>query len=209
MKLPENSGADYAPTPMGQHTAILTRLIDLGTQPGSSKYPDPKRKVLFGWEIPEHRIEFERDGEKVSGPVMHFERWTLSSGQKSIMRQRLEAWRGVPFSDADFGNFDLQTLLGVPALMQITHDPKDGTVYANLTAIMKLPGVKRESWPQPEGELIYVSLEQGEFDRTAFDKLSDRLKEKISTSPEYRSLMGETLPDMPPAEPELEDEIPF
>lgn len=207
MKLPEPNGGDFTPTPAGQHRAVLTRLIDLGTQPGSQMFPNPKRKVLFGWEIPSERIKFVKDGQEHEGPVIHFERMTFSSHENSIMRQRLESWRGRPFTEQEFGTFDLKTLLGVSALIQIAHERKDGKTYANMQVIM-LPPDWKSNPVKAEGETLYLSLEPDEFDQATYERLSDGLRTTIANSPEYQSLMGGEAEKRP--EPrDLEDEIPF
>lgn len=212
MKLPDPSkGGDFTPTPAGQHMAVFTRLIDLGTQPGSQMYPSPKHKVLFGWEIPKERIKYEKDGEVHEGPVIHFERMTYSMHENAIMRQRLESWRGRSFTEDEYKTFDMKTLLGVGALIQIAHEHKDGKIYANLQAIMLPPGGKA-NWPKPEGEFLYLSLDPDEFNQDDFDKLSDNLKSTIERSPEYQRMFGKH-DDMASISfqehDDIEDSIPF
>lgn len=187
MKLPEPTSGDFTPTPAGQHMAVLTRLIDLGTQPGSAMYPRPKHKILLGWEIPAHRITYEKDGQTHEGPVLHFERMTFSMHENAVFRQRLESWRGRPFVDEDFKTFQVENLLGVGALIQIAHEHKDGKTYANLQAIMLPPGGK-ETWPKPEGEIYFLSLDPAEYDPATYEKLSDGLKATIAASPEWQEI---------------------
>lgn len=212
MKLPEPSSGDFTPTPAGQHLAVLTRLIDLGTQPGSQMFPKPKHKVLFGWEIPAQRITYVKDDVEHEGPVIHFERMTFSMHENAVMRQRLESWRGKPFEDADFGNFDMKNLLEVGALIQIAHEKKDNKVYANMQAIMLPPGGK-DAWPKPEGEILYLSLDPDEFDEMTFSSLSDGLKATIERAPEYQAMFDpQRKEDTGPSENPgagLDDEIPF
>lgn len=211
MKLPEpNAGGDFTPTPAGQHNSVLTRFIDLGTQPGSQMYPKPKRKVLMGWEIPGERVKWEKDGQEQEGPVLHYERMTFSTHENAVFRQRLESWRGKPFAQEDWGNFDTKNLLGVGALLQIAHEHKDAKTYANLQAIMLPPGGK-ETWAKPEGPVIYFSLD--EFDEDTFNGLSEGLQETIKKSPEYQ-VMFSHAPAMdegqfPPPQNDMDDEIPF
>ena len=209
MKLPEPNGGDFTPTPSGQHMAVLTRLIDLGTQPGSQMYPNPKRKVLMGWEIPKERIKFTKDGEEHEGPVIHFERMTFSMHENAVLRQRLESWRGKPFSQEDFGRFDMKNLLNVSALIQIAHEHKDGKTYANMQAIMLPPDGKDAV--KPEGEIVYFSLDPDEFNPMDYDRLSDGLKTTIGNSPEYQDIIhGKLDPaDANGAYADIDDEIPF
>lgn len=212
MKLPKNSGGgDFTPTPEGQHIGTLVRLIDLGTQTVESSFGiKQQHKIIMGWEVPEERIKWEKDGEEQEGPIIHFERMTLSAHENSILRQRLESWRGRPFTDADFGNFELSTLLGVPALFQISHTTKGDKTYANMTAIMIPPNMKkREDWPKPETEFIHFDLEN--FNQEVFDKLSEGLQNTIKKSPEYQALFDNKPPVRESENPAewVEDEIPF
>lgn len=210
MKLPSPNGGDFTPTPAGQHMSVLTRLIDLGTQPGSQMYPTPKRKILMGWEIPGHRVTYMKDDVEHEGPVIHFERMTFSMHENAVLRHRLESWRGKPFTEEDFGKFDMKNLLEVGALIQIAHEHKDGRTYANMQAIMLPPGGK-DSWAKPEGEIIYLSLDPEEFDEMTFQGLSDNLRATIANSPEYKRMMGEdpSGDQVPEHRDYDDDEIPF
>ena len=55
------------------------------------------------------------------------------------MRKDLESWRGRPFTDSELEGFDLDNLLSVPAMISVVHNAVQGSVYANVAAIMKLP----------------------------------------------------------------------
>jgi hypothetical protein len=59
--------------------------------------------------------------------------------------------------------------------------------------------------PAPVGETLFFSL--SEFDQAVFDKLSDKIKDKIRMSPEYKSLTGAA-----PAQPDSinpDDDVAF
>lgn len=207
----ESSGGNFTPTPEGQHIMVCSRIIDMGTQPGSAQFPTPKRKIRIFWELPNEKVEYtDKDGNAQSGPVLHSEQYTVSFHEKANLRKTLESWRGSKFTQADFAGppngFHLSKLLGVPALAQIVHDHKDGTTYANLNSIMMPP---KEMFDQYKdciaGERLFFDLDA--FDQGVFDTLSDRVKEKIMSSPEFQRL-NETTP--PPASDQVsEDEIPF
>ena len=208
MILPMPGGGNFTPTPEGQHVGVLTRLIDLGKQTTEGMYGvKTQPKVLFGWEIPEHRVTWEKDGAEHEGPVMHFERMTLSMHENAIMRQRLESWRGRPFTEEEFGKFDMKNLLGIGALFQISHKHDGGRIYANMTAIMLPPGGK-DTWPKPEGEVIHFSL--ADFNNDTFDKLSENLQNTIKNSPEYQQMFDSEKSAPNTENPaEFDDEIPF
>ena len=57
------SGGDFTPAPEGTHIGRCVKVIDLGTQPGSQMYPDPKHKVMVAWELPSELHEY--NGEQL------------------------------------------------------------------------------------------------------------------------------------------------
>jgi len=220
----ESSAGSFTPTPEGQHLMVCSRIVDLGTQPGSAMYPAPKRKIRIFWEIPDERIEIEgEDGTKRDLPVLHSEQYTASFNEKANLRKTLEAWRGKPFTEEDFSGppngFHLSRLIGIPAMAQIVHEHKDGKTYANINSIMKPVKALFDQYKDKiEGERIFFDLD--DFQQAEFDKLSDRLKETIQKSPEYQALFpqggapADDHPNAPGSEmegggPALEDEIPF
>jgi len=185
----ESTGSDFKPTPEGQHIMVCTRVIDLGTQKtefnGETKH---QRKVLITWEIPGERIEV--DGRDL--PVIHSEKYTWSFHEKANLRKHLEAWRGKKFRDEDFSGppngFHIKNVLGVPCYGQIIHEQAtNGKTYANLSSIMAFPG-KRDAWPVPEGDLMFVDLDAPGMDD--FEKLSEYWKNVIKASPEWAEMMN-------------------
>jgi hypothetical protein len=209
MKIPEpTKGGDFAPTPAGQYTAICCRVVDLGTQRTEGQYGVKHvHKVLIGWEIPEVRINVEGEDK----PSLHQERYTLSMHEKAHLRHLLESWRGVQFQPEDFGNWDMARLIGVPALMQISHNQgSNGRVYANIQSIMRSP-IKRDDWPKLEGEPIHLDLDA--YDPDEYEKLSEYWQNLIAESPEFKALSGYQIPeqagDAPDMKQDIDDGIPF
>jgi len=179
MKLTKSSnGGDFAPAPAGTHIAVCTKFIDLGTQ--ETEYQGQKksqRKVQITWELTHEKLE---DGR----PQVINQRYTFSTNEKATFRKHLEAWRGKPFTDADFEGetaFDTRKLLGVPCSLIVSNSAKNGKVYANVEGIGPMPkGVAR---PEPFNELVYFSLDN--FDPITFGKLSQHVRDTIIKSPEY------------------------
>ena len=213
----ESNGGNYTPTPEGQHIMVCSRIIDLGTQPGSAMYPTPKRKIRIFWELPEERITYtDESGQEQEGPVLHSEQYTVSFHEKANLRKDLESWRGQPFSESDFAGppdgFHLSKLIGVPAVGQIVHEHKDGKTYANLNSIMRPPKAMFDQFRgKIEGATIFFDLD--DFKQEEFDKLSDRVKETVKNSPEYQALFDSDIPPEYTPQSEnpqgMEDEIPF
>lgn len=212
----ESTGGNYTPTPEGQHIMVCARIIDLGTQPGSAMYPQPKRKIRIFWELPEERITYtDGDGNEQEGPVLHSEQYTVSFHEKSNLRRDLESWRGQPFKDEDFAGppngFHLSKLIGIPAVGQIVHEHRDGKTYANLNSIMRPRKAEFDEFKgKIEGVTIFFDLD--DFKDEEFDKLSDRVKDTVRNSPEYQALFNGGNDHPPTSENPahgMDDEIPF
>lgn len=185
MHLPKNDGGDFELTPAGTWPARCYRFIDLGsheqTYQGESK--GLKRLVMVGFELP---TEMTKDGR----PFSIHKRWTWSTHEKSNMRKDLESWRGAKFNESDFGpgGFDVKNLLGVPCVLTVVHNDKEGGSYANITGIGK--AMKNMEMPAAINAPVYLSLDHTEFDREIFNSLSEKLQKFIAESPEYQSLVN-------------------
>lgn len=125
-------GADFAPAPAGTHPAVCVDVVDLGILKvnwgGKEK---SQHKINVVWQIGEAR----QDGK----PFQVQKRYTLSLHEKAALRKDLESWRGRAFNEAELEGFDVEVLVGVGAFLNVIHNVKDGSTYANVSAIMKMP----------------------------------------------------------------------
>lgn len=208
---PGESGT-FTPVPAGTHPAICYRFIDLGTQNTTYKgTPKQAHKIMLSWEITDPDLRME-DGQ----PYSISSRYTWSMHENAILRKTLEAWRGQPFQENDFGQggFDIRKLLGVGCYLSVIHQSEGDKTYANITGVMKLPkGASAGTLVNPT---VYLSLDPNEFDRAVFNDLSDKLQETIKASPEYQALSRPTNhadyvpPQFDPSDPGFsESDIPF
>jgi len=187
MELPKNEGGHFEQTPAGTFIARCYRFIDLGsheqTFQGESK--GMKRLVMIGFELPTELME---EGEYAGRPFTIHKRYTWSTHEKANMRKDLESWRGAKFNDSDFGpgGFNVKNLLGVPATLTIVHSENDGKSYSNIASIGK--AMKGVALPPQVNPSVYLTLEKDGFDGSVFDSLSDKLKDFIRDTPEYRRL---------------------
>lgn len=170
-------GRDFKPIPAGAHLAICTMVADIGLQEGYGG--KPQHKVYLRFEVPDERVEFERDGQKIEGPAIIGKMYTLSLSEKANLRRDLENWRGRPFTADELKGFDISKLLGKPCQVAITHDTKDGKTYANINGIM---GLSRDQKPrastlQAENDLVEYSV--SDHVQPAYEKLPKWIKEKI------------------------------
>lgn len=199
-------GSDFTPPPAGSHRARCFRFVDLGTQ--LTEYQGEKKsqhKIMLSFELCDEMDEF--DGQQQ--PFTVHQRFTWSMHEKGNLRPFLESWRGAGFTDTDLapGGFDTRNLIGVPCLLNVIHETKNGRTYANIASVSPLPKAMKEDIPAMANTPCYIALTKDRFDQGAFDALSDRIKDAIKSSPEYIEMMGRPKEDF--TREDLDDEIPF
>lgn len=132
MPIIAKAGPSFTPTPAGVHVSICCDVVDLGVlevnYAGKSK---KQHKIKIVWQI----AEDQQDGR----PFLCQKRYTLSLHEKAGLRKDLESWRGRAFTETELNGFDVESIVGVGCLLNVIHENKSGSLYANVTAIMRLP----------------------------------------------------------------------
>lgn len=169
-----NGGGDFKRAPAGSHIAVCNLVADCGMQPGSQAYPAPKRKLYIRFEIPGERVEYEKDGKQVEGPLTIGSFYTASMNEMATLRKHLEGWRGKAFTDEEAAQFDVSKLLGQPCMLSVIESDHNGKTYSNISSMGKLP--KGIEAPGAENPLLYYDSESGQQEYEALPKW---LKEKI------------------------------
>lgn len=209
MYLPKPSeSTSFELTPAGTFVAICYRFIDRGTQ--MSEYMGERKtrhEIMLTWELCNELME---DGR----PFSASKTYTWSMNEKASLRKDLESWRGKAFSDDDFDGpnaFNTRKLLGAPCMLNIVHETKNDKTFAKIAGISKL--VKGMQVPALVNKPTYLALTQEGWDSETYTNLSERLKEIIASSPEYKDLMQSmSKHDDPGAGQSVydySDEIPF
>jgi hypothetical protein len=206
MKLP-TSGGDFKIAPAGNHLAICNAVVDLGIQPGSGKFPDPKHQIYIRFELPDEPVEYEKDGQKISGPASLGATYTASMGEKANLRKLVQGWRGATMTDAQAADFDLQKLLGQKCLLNVVHKDSGGKTYANILGATPLPKSMKSDVAQANPSL-YFDLDKPNAE--VFAKLPKWLQDKITTRlvPEKHDTDPGFSAEDERAE-EFDDQIPF
>lgn len=201
---PLKSAGNFPKVPTGPQLAILYSLIDMGSQEGTyqGKPTSPKRKIAMRFELHGDDTKME-DGR----PLSIGKTFTLSSSSKGNLRPFMEGWRGKAFTDDEFEAFDLRNMLGKAAILTIVEDG-EYSVINNISRLMS-----NMTAPTQHNPSVYLSLEPEEYDAQLFEMLSQKMREKISLSPEWKALNG-LMPDTPEvpaanAAAPFDDEIPF
>jgi|SRR5579859_2509293 len=200
-------GGDFELVPAGSFIATCYRVIDLGTQQYEYQGVTKRsKKLMISWELTEEKM---KDGR----PFSIHKNYNLSSSKKATLRIDLEAWRGVPFTEADFGSFDVSKLLGKSCFIGVVHTKSGDNQYANISSILRLPK-GMDALPLVNDK---VQFDLDDFDQMIYDSLSESLRAKIAKSPEYQELKGghvgepNTVNDSghEPNHPAFDSDIPF
>lgn len=172
----DTGGGDFKIPDPGAHVAVCDLVVDLGLQPNSYNPAKPKQKVYLRWQLPNERLEFEKDGKHHNLPMTVGSMFTASLSKKAVLREFLEAWRGKPFTDKELAGFDLFTILGAPCQVNIIHNESNGKTYANVTGVMPLP--KGMDKPKVEGKTVKYSPETPD----QYEEVPEWLRKKIESA---------------------------
>lgn len=178
--------------PEGVHRAVCVWIVDIGTHLIKyEKESKPTRQWVFGFEIPDIRIDFEHDGVTENKPRMISQTFTASVHKKSKLAAMLKDWRGREFTDAERNEFDTANVIGKPCTLWITHkDKKDGDKYAS---IMTIKPPDKTNPARPEIPLVHWSVDDGTH---VPDTLPKWIQEQITSSLEYHAQLNPP-PDFP------------
>ncbi len=120
-------GSEFVPAPEGVCDAVCVDVADLGMIDGPW---GAKHKVRIVWEV-SHKMA---DGR----PFVVQKQYTASLHEKSNLSKDLRSWRGRPFTADELNGFDVEKVLGACCQLLIQHTEKEGAVYGNVQAILKV-----------------------------------------------------------------------
>lgn len=164
------SGEDFKLVSPGMHPAVCDMMVDLGLQEQKSQlYGDSiKHQVYIRWQVPGERLEYEKDGVTVEGPMTIGGYYTLSLSEKANLRKILQGWRGQEFTKEEAAAFDIAKVLGKPCTLNVLHKTGgDGKVRAKIDSVG--PPMKGIPPATLEGEPILY--DGGEEDSPMWAKL--------------------------------------
>lgn len=164
------------------HEAMLVQVIDLGTQPWSKAYPDPKRKIELMFEILDENWEF--NGEKKPFAV-----WQYTSPYVSYDSAKITNYHKL--INQLFGSkthdeakaVDFNTILWDVYMVQLV----DNNGFTNIESITRGTTKMQAEYKEftPFNKKLFFTLE--DFDINIFESLSEKKQEKIKSSPEYQN----------------------
>ena len=201
---------DFQILEAGTHLAICVQLIDFGPQ-RNEEYDTERNKVRLSFEVPAERIEYEKDGEQLEGPMMIGKTYTASLFERATLCQHLENWRGKKFTEAEKAGFDLTSVLNKPCMLTVTHREYNGKTYANIAGIGKV----MKGMAVPDAETPLISFDFDDHTPEQLAELPEWIREKVADG---KALLAEqrARTDVPPpitkVPPDLDvdgDDIPF
>ena len=158
----------------GLYEAVCSGIVGIGEQrsefEGQVKH---QNKVVLIFQIPSEPYEWEKDGQKFSGPSTLSTFLTVSLHEKAKLRKLLEGWRGKKFTAEELAGFDLDTVLGKPCqLLVINKEKKDGSMLAVIDNIIPC-----KNQVPVDGEL--VSYDAYAHTPESFEKLQPWLQKLV------------------------------
>ena len=194
----QNADKEYPIVDAGNHHAICYGVIDLGTQ-YNSFYEKSAHKILFLWELPQVRIEVERDGVKVDLPRAISKKYTASLHEKASMFNDISSWRGIGFSSEELEGFDARVMAGCNCLLNIAHKQGEKKIFAYVAAITPLlVGMKHLD---PENPVIKYDIDEDGWEVP--DSAPGWITDVVKESYEYKEAHKAAATDI------SEDDIPF
>jgi len=123
------------------------------------------------FEIPAERVEYQKGGVDVEGPVTIWWNGRASMNEKATLRKAANALSGKTLTDKEAEAFDIDTTLGCACMIQVDHS-EDGK-YANVKNFMPLP--KGMAVAKAENPLMLYNIEND----GSYETLPKFLRDKI------------------------------
>jgi hypothetical protein len=187
----ESNSSTFTPVPAGMHLARCFRVVDLGTQKSTYMGKDKfLRKIMLQFEIHSEDAHGNPLLTDKGEPLSIAKRYTLSLAEKATLSLDLESWRGAAFTADERRGFNLEKLLGVWAMLNVTKSVgNDGKEYTNIETINPVPAqIKKAGLPEGHNDTMLYSIDNSS--QQVFDKLSEGIKKTIMNSPEWQERMA-------------------
>jgi hypothetical protein len=126
------TASEFERAPEGTQQGVCVEVVDLGLHPNPYQPGKRQHKVLVMWQLMAETTQGHRHTVA--------KRYTLSLDDRAVLRHDLESWRGQAFTAQELDGFDLMTVIGANALLNVQHKSSgDGAkTYANVMGVMPL-----------------------------------------------------------------------
>lgn len=163
----------------GSYVAIPYAIIYLGTQSYLGE-PQKSERVNLTFEIPSETAEFNG----VVKPKVISMEVGLSFTDKSKLPGIIQSITGKKLTDEEASIFDLDTILGMPCMIEIFTNEKG---YQNVKSVSKLmKGVDAGKLFNPISVLDYDQ----NWNKEKYEKLPEFMRNKVKSAPQYQTRLG-------------------
>lgn len=137
MKVSGSSGNDFVPVIVegGSYPGRCVRVVNMGTHE-NSYMGEPKPDVM------KVMLTFEINELMESGKPFCFERkYTATISENAHLGKHLKKWRGKAFTQAELEDFDLNSVIGIPCMVELitSVSKKDGKTRNEVDGISRIP----------------------------------------------------------------------
>lgn len=191
MRAPKKE-SDFVPHPNGMYPAICTAVLDTGTV-WNERQQKFQRKLLLKF-VTDQMMPAKAGEEQQPYEINVWK--TYSMYQNAHLAAMVQSWLGRNMNQDQLDAFDLATLAGKPAFLNISQS-EDGK-YANVQTINPMPrNMTAPAMPHPP-----LVLDMENPNEAVINQLSERLQERIRSSQEYR---GEKAENQKPSQASRRD----
>jgi hypothetical protein len=175
----------YKQIPAGTYLARCYRFVDMGTQTAQYDGETTRRHVvMIQWEIHGDDADGSPLVTNKNEPMSISKNYTASMNENSSLRKHLRAWRGRDFTAEEEKGFRMENILGQWCMLTVEENPgSNGRMYTNVSSVSPVHATLKKNLPQGYNPVEFFSL--SDRNMAVFDKLSDRIKEKIQSAPEW------------------------
>jgi hypothetical protein len=162
----KEKGGNYTPAPAGVHQAVCVDVVELGLiQTTYGGKTTEKEMIRLIWQI-------EEINESTGLRFTVQRRYSLSLHAKASLRKDLESWRAKPFTAEELKGFDVERLIGANCFLNVVHETRENSTYANIAAIMPLkkgtPKMEPDGYIQVKDRIESQETERAEDDEVPF-----------------------------------------
>jgi hypothetical protein len=144
VSIEDNQSLQRTLVPQGTHLATCCAVIDLGKHPNYSGDKMVKQ-MMYSFEFPNVKAVFDKD--KGEQPLVRGTMFNVTLHEKGLLRPFLEKWLGRSLTQKELLQFDVESMIGKPAMVSVTHKPNGkGDIKDRITGIQAMP----EGMPTPE-----------------------------------------------------------
>lgn len=187
---------------VGMYPARIYQVVDLGLQPGSAAYPDPKYKLEIGFELLDENM-VDKDGNAIEGSPAKFT-MEIAYNPDGYMHEKSGIFKFYSAVNPEFDKGP-EELLTLPCMVMVVQDKRKsgkfaGEIYSKVTAVAPMKAKDIAKAPALVNAPLYFDLSEPLLDSWAQLTKGNQYaqQDRIKNSLEYAktplpALLGEAV----------------